>query len=105
MLIKHFRDVQVRMRDPLRPNQWVLSRRLESDGTSALSHEGEGYSANKQGWFDVPEHVGRFFLSRPGWRTPAQVDEAVMAGELEANDSPASAPKPAAPPRKKAASE
>ncbi len=94
MLIKHFAERHFRSRDPLRPGQWIVDKRMVPSLTSAIVHEGEQYDAAATGWFDVPEPVGNFFLSRPGWRTPAQVDEEVAAGVIEENDSPVSAPAP-----------
>lgn len=94
MLIKHFREAKFRTRDPLHPGQFVLDRRLEPANTTHISHGDREFVANKQGWFDVPEEVGNFWLSRPGWRTPQQVDEAVIAGEIDENDSPLSPRRP-----------
>jgi len=91
MQVKHFQEIRFRTRDPLHPGQWVVDRRLEGSGTGTVVHAGQSYTADAHGWFDVPEPVGTFLLRRPGWRTPAMVDEDVAAGFLDENDSPVSA--------------
>lgn len=96
MLIKHFTEEHFRTRDPLYPGRYVMDRRLVGSGTHSIAADGETYSAAADGWFDLPEEVAYRMLSYPGWRTPAQVDEAVSAGEIDSNDSPVSARKPKA---------
>ena len=101
MFITHFNEVMYRTPDPTRPGKTTFAKRMEKSGTNVIVHEGVTYEADDEGWFDVPESVGIFFSSRPGWRTPAQVDSEVSAGLVAVNDSPVSAkPKVAARPKR-----
>lgn len=82
MLIKHYRQVRFRVADPIRPGRTVFDERLDPSGTHQISHRGAIYDADAEGWFDVPEEVGNFLISFPGWRTPEQVHEEVVAGRI-----------------------
>lgn len=87
MFIKHFREVTYRVPDPQRPGHTAFDRRMDAAGTHAISHNGKQYTADNDGWFDVPDEVGQFFISRPGWCSPEMVDEEVVAGRIRADDS------------------
>lgn len=82
MFIKHFREVQYRVPDPMRPGHSAFERRMDAAGTHAFVHNGKTYTADSDGWFDVPEDVAAFFLTRPGWCSPEMVDEEIVAGRI-----------------------
>lgn len=86
MFIKHFREVRYRVPDPTRPGHTVFDVRMDASGTEKIAHAGREYTAD-DGWFDVPDEVGQFFVSRPGWCTPEMVDEEIVAGRIRADDS------------------
>ncbi len=88
MQLAHFREINYRVSDPLRPGQYTMARRIEKSGTECISHEGHTYEADQWGWFDLPDHVGKFWHSRPGWMTPQEVDIEHWAGTIEENDAP-----------------
>ena len=90
MLLKHYTESRYAVPDPLRPGFKAYERRLEASGTHKMVHDGVEYQADEYGWFDLPEEVGRFWHSRPGWKIPAEVDDEVAFGLLSHNDSPAS---------------
>jgi hypothetical protein len=115
--IKHYREVQYRVPDPVRPGHTVFDRRMDSSKTHAISHNGKEYEADPDGWFDVPDEVAAYFLTRPGWCSPEMVDEEVVAGRIRADaadqqpstreklESKAAPRKPRAPRRKKSKAE
>lgn len=80
MFIKHYKEVQIRVPDPLHPGQRVFDTRMDWSGTHAINHEGKTYEADPDGWFDVPDNVAAHLLGFPGWRTPDQVDEERSSG-------------------------
>lgn len=82
MFIKHFREVTYRVPDPMRPGHSAFDRRMDASGAHRLNHEGKSYEADSDGWFDVPDEVGRFFIGRPGWCSPEMVDEEIVAGRI-----------------------
>ena len=87
MFVKHFRNVRFRVPDPQHPGRTVFDERLDASGTHAISHEGAEYRADESGWFDLPEDVAKYFATFPGWRTPEQVDEDMVAGLIRADPS------------------
>ncbi len=87
MFIKHYREVTYRVPDPMRPGHTAFDRRMDSAGTHAISHRGQEYHADVDGWFDVPEEVGAHFLNFPGWCSPEMVDEEVVAGRIRKDES------------------
>jgi len=89
MFIKHFREVTYRVPDPMRPGHTAFDRRMDSAGTHALSHNGQVYHADADGWFDVPEDVATHFLKFPGWCSPEMVDEEIVAGRIRPDASDA----------------
>lgn len=95
MYLKHFRTVRFRVADPMRPGRSVFDERLDGSGTHSVVHDGHTYEADDSGWFDLPDHVGAHFARYPGWRTPEQVDEEVVAGRIKADPSDALPAKPA----------
>lgn len=58
MFIKQFRSAWARVPDPLRPGKRALEERLVPTGAHAISHDGQSFEADADGWFDVPDHVG-----------------------------------------------
>ncbi len=108
MLIAHFNEVKFRVPNPLRPGTSSIARRFEKGtGVTTMSHEGQTFESDEYGWFDVPEHVGQFWLRRPGWKTPHEVEADIVAGFISSeNDAPTSAARAASRSRsKKAAAE
>lgn len=87
MFIKHFREVQYRVPDPMRPGHTVFDRRMDSSKTETISHNGKTYQSDADGWFDVPDEVGRHMLNFPGWCSPEMVDEEVVAGRIRPDAS------------------
>lgn len=92
MYIKHFREVNFRVPDPMRPGHSAFDRRLDWSKTHSITHEGKTYDADSDGWFDVPTEVGVFFVGdgdrnsgKPGWCTPEMVDEELVAGRIRAD--------------------
>jgi hypothetical protein len=83
--IKHFREVQFRVPDPMRPGHTAFDRRMDTSKTHAISHKGVEYHADVDGWFDVPPDVAAYFLNFPGWCSPEMVDEEVVAGRIRAD--------------------
>lgn len=71
----------------MRPGRTVFDERLDGDGSTTIAHQGKTYSADPEGWFDVPPEVGAYFCAFPGWRTPEQIDEEVVAGRIKVNEA------------------
>lgn len=92
MYIKQFRSQWVRVPDPMRPGRRALEERLISTGATAISHAGQEYRADPDGWFEVPHEVGIALLNfrHPGgerFYTPAEVDEQVRLGAADADEA------------------
>lgn len=101
MFIKQFRTHQVRVADPLHPGKRVFEERLIATGGTSISHGGKTFKADEDGWFDLPDEVGAFFLSFRAPRgeqffTPEQVDEQVRLGTV-GQDAVSEVPTPTAP--------
>lgn len=101
--LKHFRTVRYRVPDPMRPGHLVFSERLEHSGAQVISHAGEEFTADVDGWFDLPEHVVQYLHNFPGWRSPDEVDEEVRVGRLPKDSADALPQHPAAAPTAPAA--
>lgn len=87
MLIKQFKERQVRVMDPLRPGRRVFETRFSPTG----AHSHAGFDAADDGWIEVPQEVGLEaikFRSPDGARffTPDQVEEEVAVGRLNQED-------------------
>ena len=87
MFIKMFREQQVRVADPLRPNRRIFETRFSPTG----AHDHAGYTADNEGWIEVPEEVGIEAIKYRGSKgerffTPDQVDEEVVAGKIKDDD-------------------
>lgn len=87
MFIKHFREVTYRVPDPMRPGHSAFDRRMDASGAHQILHNGKEYQADNDGWFDVPDEVGAYFVGRPGWCTPEMVDEEKVAGRIRRDDA------------------
>lgn len=98
MLIKHFRHVNKRVADPLRPGRTSVVYELRPSGASELVYRdatGARVVAKpvQDGWFDVPSDFGIQMCKAhtpDGWYTPAEVDEEVRLGRIE--DTPPERP-------------
>lgn len=82
MFIKHFREVTYRVPDPMRPGHSAFDRRMDASGAHKILHNGKEYAADDDGWFEVPDEVGAYFIGRPGWCSPEMVDEEIVAGRI-----------------------
>lgn len=99
MFIKLFKAQQVRVPDPLRPGKRTFEERLIPAGapSGVLSVQGTNYTADEEGWFDLPGEIAASLLTvrYPGgerFHTPADVNEQIGLGALPAEEAP-NAPK------------
>ena len=53
--------------DPVRGAVKARISVMKPSTVGRISHEGEVYDREKDGSFEVPDEVGRVFLSRVGW--------------------------------------
>ena len=88
MLIKHYTEVLYRVADPLRPGRTTNTGRLVASGATAHSAAGTTFEADEDGWFDVPEDVGRAMCAvrtngRSGFYAEGAVEEHRRIGDLE----------------------
>lgn len=91
MFIKQFRSTQVRVPDPLHPGRRTFEERIYPTGCSGISDNGVEYTADEDGWIDVPHDVGQRLVSfrHPGgerFYQPHEVDEQVRLGALDENE-------------------
>lgn len=101
MLIKHFRHVNKRVPDPLRPGRTSVVYELRSSGASSVVYRdaaGKRVEATpvQDGWFDIPDDVAARLCAAhtpDGWYTPAEVDEEVRLGRVEP-ERPSRGPRP-----------
>ena len=99
MHIKHFSAFTQQVPDPLHPGRPARIQRLMPSGAESMSHGGETYTADENGWFDVPHEVGtelcQFRQNGSGFRTPAEVMDQVRLGAMDDADLPSAAETPA----------
>lgn len=96
MHLKMFRTVKVRVPDPFRPGKRTFEDRLLPTEATHINHGGQEFTADEDGWFDVPHDVGQWLLSFRAqngeqFYTPDQVDEQVRLGMVAPDGPPARA--------------
>ena len=92
MLIKQYRTVQQRVNDPFRPGKKTFEDRMLPTGAHEISHEGNIYTADAGGWFEVSFDAGNALMGfrSPGgvsFFNPDQVLEQVSLGALDDSES------------------
>lgn len=109
MLVKHYTEVSYRVADPLRPGRTTNTGRLVPSGAYAHSDpEGGSFQADAEGWFDVPEDVGRRMCrirtgGRSGFYGEGEVEEHRRIGDLD--DAPPVRRGPGRPPGRQRSTE
>lgn len=98
MHVKLFREHEVLVKDPIRPNRRVIEKRLIPAGGHEIVDGDNVYVAGEDDWIEVPADLGERLLKvRAGggdrYFTPYQVDEEIAVGRITLPDPEPEEPK------------